>query len=117
MAVILSVPLLSPPMKLAKHSSNISSNGFESNESFLSGSIVYIFYCNFAMHSSLDKQSHIPSQAIMINISFSLRSFTVISGKQVTAYYSALRSALSLYSRSPKALLRAREPSTRFNIT
>lgn len=104
-------------MKLAKHSSNSSSNGFDNDYSLSIDSKDDIFYDSFSMHYSFDRQSHIPSQAIIINISFSSRSLINISGKALTAYYSGLKSALSLYSRSPKALLRANEPSTRFNIT
>jgi len=116
MAVILSVPLLSPPIKLAKFSSNISSSGFV-NADTLAISIFSIFYYSLLMHSSFDKQSHIPSQAIIIKQSFSSRSLIVTSGNGLTAYYSGGKSFLSLYSRSPKALLSASEPSTRFSIT
>ena len=53
-----------------------------------------------------------PSHATIKKLSFLSRALFVISGKQVTAYYSGLKFRLSLNSKSPKALLIARLPST-----
>jgi hypothetical protein len=48
----------------------------------------------------------------MMNLSLSLLFLSCISGEQVTACYEGSQNFLSLYWKSPKALLRARFPST-----
>lgn len=63
--------------------------------------------------SSLERQSQIPSQARIRNLSSSCFLLVMLtSGKQETAWNLYSRCFLSLYWKSPNALLRARFPST-----
>jgi hypothetical protein len=75
----------------ARISSNISSIG---GQMFVfDGFIFFNFFYILSTHSSLFKQSHIPSHAKIINLSDLLLFLTVTSGKAVTAYFSGLNYA------------------------
>ena len=114
---MLSVPFPSSPMFFAKISLNISSTGFERLLTLSSESKAFILVSSLSIHYSFVRQSQIPSQASIINISFESLDLVITSGHGVTACSYGDRSFLSLYSRSPKALLSARDPSTRSIIT
>jgi len=81
------------------------------------GSLVLLcflsnFFLKLSTAYSFVRQSHIPSQAFIINLSVFLRLNSVISGLHVTAYSSGFKFYWSLYWKSPKALLNAKLPST-----
>lgn len=78
--------------------------------------LSYVFFASFISifftASSFVRQSQMPSQARIINLSVFLRLNSVISGSQVTAYSSGFKFLWSLNWKSPKALLSAKLPST-----
>ena len=89
MPVMLSVPMPSSVLG-ARMSSNIS-------DTMVSG-LLYLFALCFlsfsfivAQHSSFVRQSQMPSQASMMNLSSFLRSLVVTSGKALTAYLLGVR--------------------------
>ena len=119
-AVILSVPILSPDVSLARHSLNRSTSGllrFSSSAHNYSSFIAWIFPFKFFKQFWFVIQSQIPSHAMKIYMSSLLRYISFTSGKDVTAYYLSGKMSFFLNSRSPNALLKAKVPSTRFIMT
>ena len=78
----------------------------------MSGFRVFNLLSKMVIVSYELKQSHIPSHAMTMKSISAARSTTMMSGKGVTACYSRVRLAFYLYSRSPMARLKAKDPST-----
>ena len=113
-AVMLSVPSPSP-ISSGQISSSILSTGGHILSSL--GLRLACKSISFLTHYSLDKQSHIPSHATIMNWSLSFRCLTDTSGNGLTACCSGGRLVLSLYWWSPRALLSANSPSTLSSFT
>lgn len=107
-AVMLSVPIPSSEV-VAQQSSKSASTGGQILSGCRSGVILS---CKNFTQSSFVLQSHIPSHATMRNWSSPFLAYSVMSGLQVTACSSGVSVLLSLYWKSPMALLRAKFPST-----
>lgn len=113
-AVMLSVPSPSPISSGQISSSMLSTGGH------ILSSLGLRLVCkslSFLTHYSFDKQSHMPSQATIMNWSFSCRCLTDTSGNGLTACCSGGKFVLSLYWWSPRALLSANSPSTLSSFT
>ena len=79
--------------------------------------LIFMFLWKKSTHCQDVRQSQMPSQAMITNLSSEVRATFLISGTHVIIWASTGNFLLSLYSRSPKALESDKMPRTRPSST